>query len=582
MKRHIIQRIGALTLMTLFVLVSMGQACSKTQTPKKKTDPKTTEPKVDATPTKPTNKGKPPTPADGSLQPKDVGPKAPALMMMTGLKGYTEPCGCTLDIMLGGLDRIVGYVDAAKKLYPQTVMVDGGNVLFEESPMDKNFEALNRRKAKLVMQAHKRLGTAYTVPGSKDFALGVEFYQQMISIGGMKPLGANISIGGKALDPHTMLTLGKQRVGLIGLADPALYKEVKGIKVEDAKAAALKSIKALKAKKPDAYVVLFHGKAAQARELLKGIDVLDFVLVGVVDRETDQADQINKGYTLEPYDQGRYVGILKLYPKPKSGDFVNARQGSKKELETVRSQIEYVEQSINKLPPAAPGQEGPLLKRLRTRLQDLKRQEKAMKVAKIDVPKDKSSFLWRAVPMEPGLPIDGPLKKARETFNRETKKDIPDIPIPKVKAGQAFYVGATQCKTCHLDAYNFWAKTNHGHAFDTLVKRDKDYDPKCVGCHMVGYEKPGGSVVGKWKVDGVLNGDKFTKDLRHVGCENCHGPGSNHIESVMKGNGPKHITRQAPETTCTGSCHVPEHSPRFNYKTYLPQIIGPGHGKPMK
>src|SRR5690554_3425521 len=64
------------------------------------------------------------------MVPEDVGPEAPAIFMMTGLKGYTEPCGCTLDVMLGGIDRIVRYVEEAQKLMPASVLVDGGDVLF--------------------------------------------------------------------------------------------------------------------------------------------------------------------------------------------------------------------------------------------------------------------------------------------------------------------------------------------------------------------------------------------------------------------------------------------------------------------
>ena len=32
------------------------------------------------------------------------------------------------------------------------------------------------------------------------------------------------------------------------------------------------------------------------------------------------------------------------------------------------------------------------------------------------------------------------------------------------------------------------------------------------------------------------------------------------------------------EKTCMTSCHVPDHSPRFNYDVYRAQILGKGHG----
>lgn len=520
-------------------------------------------------------------PKDGSVQPMDVGPKSAALMMTTGFKGYTEPCGCTLDVMLGGLDRVLGYVEQAKPLYTATLVVDGGDMLFEEAEQDKNFVKLNKGKARLVMQAHKRMGTAYTVPGAKDMALGSAFYKEMIGVGGMTPLGANIRLDNQALKPHVLATLGEQRIGLIGAGDASVYEGIEGIEATAAADAVRASVKALASQKPQAYVVLFHGEAAAARQLLKDVPQLDFVLVGLNPRETDQSDKIANGYTLEPYDQGRYLGILKLYPKPGSDNYVSAKLGSKTEVKTIEEQIEYVEQTIKSLPPAAPGQESPLLKKMRERLASLVKEQRRLKVAKIEVPEDKSSFIWRSVPMEPGLPVNAKMAAERSAFNKASKADIPDIPIPKPKPGQAFYVGTEQCATCHIDAANFWKKTNHAHAFETLVKRDKEYDPTCVGCHQVGYEKPGGSVVGKWTDTATLAGNPITKDLRNVGCENCHGPGSNHIESIMKGQGKADIDRASTQTTCMSSCHVPEHSPKFNYSVYREQILGPGHGKPM-
>ena len=64
---------------------------------------------------------------------------------------------------------------------------------------------------------------------------------------------------------------------------------------------------------------------------------------------------------------------------------------------------------------------------------------------------------------------------------------------------------------------------------------------------------------------------KSHEDLRNVGCEICHGPGSKHMTAVLKGKEDTGISE--PQSTCI-DCHTPEHS---NYQghedEYLAKIV---------
>ena len=86
-----------------------------------------------------------------------------------------------------------------------------------------------------------------------------------------------------------------------------------------------------------------------------------------------------------------------------------------------------------------------------------------------------------------------------------------------------------RCHNCHEEQWVSWKKTKHADAMESLEpgtdvgakeKHDldpmKDYteDPKCVKCHVTGWER-GGYVVGKVRK---------MKKLGGVGCETCHGP----------------------------------------------------------
>src|SRR5262249_19309624 len=117
-----------------------------------------------------------------------------------------------------------------------------------------------------------------------------------------------------------------------------------------------------------------------------------------------------------------------------------------------------------------------------------------------------------------------------EEYTQQVKRDnyLAKYPRQKHPVQLAFpnatYVGSTKCKSCHKDAYQVWEKPGHSHAFAALeqAKRPalRQYDGECVVCHVVGFQ-----------YDGGFRDEKQTAFLKHVGCESCHGPGSEHIKN---------------------------------------------------
>ncbi len=123
---------------------------------------------------------------------------------------------------------------------------------------------------------------------------------------------------------------------------------------------------------------------------------------------------------------------------------------------------------------------------------------------------------------------------------------IPRVPLPDGLR----YVGSTKCQNCHDHdyAYNKWAKLPHAHAYKTLVEVNSQYDPECIGCHVVGIGYESGFI-----------SEKSPKDLRNVGCEVCHGPASKHIDSEGE------IESAEPKSACI-DCHTSEHDPDYERK----------------
>jgi len=93
----------------------------------------------------------------------------------------------------------------------------------------------------------------------------------------------------------------------------------------------------------------------------------------------------------------------------------------------------------------------------------------------------------------------------------------------------ADYVGSKKCKMCHKgekkgNVFEKWLESTHAKAFESLKKDGKEKDPACLECHTTAFNKGG------YKLD-----DPNNADFEGVGCESCHGPGSDYKSmSVMK------------------------------------------------
>jgi hypothetical protein len=136
---------------------------------------------------------------------------------------------------------------------------------------------------------------------------------------------------------------------------------------------------------------------------------------------------------------------------------------------------------------------------------------------------------------------------------------------PALSSGQTGYIGVDACASCHDGAKEVWDRTSHAHAYATLSNQFKEFNLECVGCHVTGYEKPGGSTV------------TSNASLRDVQCEACHGPGRAHAKAPDQ---PRLIVRDPKPDLCATSCHHPPHVEGFDGAKARQLILGPGHGMP--
>ena len=113
------------------------------------------------------------------------------------------------------------------------------------------------------------------------------------------------------------------------------------------------------------------------------------------------------------------------------------------------------------------------------------------------------------------------------------------------------YMSATVCEGCHSDKADSWKQTPHARAFDDLKKQgeDKQKNPGCLKCHVVGYGADGGYI-----------DEELTPELKNIQCESCHGAGRKHTETMSAEN----IHGKPDEATCR-NCHTESQDKNFDF-----------------
>lgn len=139
-------------------------------------------------------------------------------------------------------------------------------------------------------------------------------------------------------------------------------------------------------------------------------------------------------------------------------------------------------------------------------------------------------------------------RKQRADLIQKLAKDYSETPVADT------FLGSETCARCHQAEYDSFMETAHAHALATLEKDFQESNPECVGCHVTGWQTPGG-----YGLDARNRGM-----LANVQCEACHGYGTAHERGVE-------TTRAAAEAMCL-QCHDADNSPEFDYAAYWEKI----------
>lgn len=513
-----------------------------------------------------------------SVRPPGASTPTVRIYALGGVAGALEPCGCVQD-MLGGVDHAAAFLSKQKSKAPHALLLGAGSLFFADPHPPTVDLAQVKFKADTLALAMRDLGLHAWAPGANDLALGRDEFTRLREKAGAAALAANVTELDQEARGRRIFEQNGWKIGVVGLASLASpVGKPKSVPIaEDYEEILRQELTLLKRDGAHILVALLALPRGESLRLIERVSGYHLAILGKPFDAGEHNDtpfppeRIGDCLVVQAPNHLQGLGVVDLYLT--RGD-TQLDDGSglsyleqKQKLDT---QIEELERRLVQWRSA----EFSISKAdLRGREEQLKELVAARDRLKAPPPPEKGSYFQYDLVLvrethgsDPrlGARLEAYYKQVND-FNRELFKDKRPMPV---EDGQASYLGAASCQNCHMEAYDFWKKTPHAHAYATLVKDHKEFNLDCVGCHVTGYERPGGTTV------------THVENLTDVQCEVCHGPGSAHLKNPAE----KALIRGVPERSlCAESCHHPPHvGAEWQVDIAWAKILGPGHGRPRQ
>jgi hypothetical protein len=483
-----------------------------------------------------------------------LGPLVVTIVATAAVNGTPEPCGCNSD-PLGDVARVA-------TLAKEALWVDAGSLLFDPELSQKaraQAEATAGELARIFARAEVGLGEADLKYGPAE----------------VKPPRQACNVRGVPAVPPHVRVVGGVKIGVFGVTAPELLRAHK-LEASDPGPAAKQTVAALQKQGAQVIVMLAGGMTRrETRALLKNTPGVTFAIVGAeVDDGMQEPEKIGDAWLMAPGEQLKQVVKLSLSlgePGKPVALFAGAaarkleRERADKRIATLAAQLATWQKDASA--------DRAFVAARQAELEGLRVERARMNGATADTPPATGNwFTYELVPVRHVIPRDEAvateLRALAKKIGGQNFKMAATEPAPAAEPGQPRFTGVRACVKCHKPAVEFWKHTVHAEAWRSLVAVDKQYHYGCIGCHVTGWDKAGGSNLGTVEKRGLVD----------VQCEVCHGPGSKHVEEAGLEE-PKSLVRRPPDSFCADTCHTHEHSDTFTLVPYLRDILGTGHGE---
>ncbi len=398
-----------------------------------------------------------------------------ALLLSAQQHGYLQPCGCSKP-QYGGLTRRYNFLQILKGAGWPIVAVDLGDVS-QASGLQKMLKYTTSMKALKLMNytavgigENEIAGPLINVLG--EYALNNPAPRVLAN--NLRNKDRDQAFHGMVESAVLVVGQGPLKVGIIGSVGASVtakHKEDPDVKFDPVPQILPETLKALQARGPDFLVLLYEGTTAEAKRLAKAIPNFHVILCLSAEEEPPSVpERVGNTDIVTLGHKGRYVGVVGAY-----------RTGKKEKPFELRYQLAPLGEEFDT--PASKVKGHPLVALMEDYSREVKRRD----------------FLAEAARKQNPHPVQ--------------------LALPN-----ATYVGSQVCKKCHEAAYEIWKNSPHAIAYETLEKAKhpslRQYDAECIACHVTG-----------WGYKGGFTDEVKTKILTNNGCENCHGPCSEHVKN---------------------------------------------------
>ncbi|HCC53597.1 MAG TPA: hypothetical protein DEQ20_01515 [Desulfobulbaceae bacterium] len=484
---------------------------------------------------------------------------------------------------MGGLPKKAQQLVELREKKNGVLSLDSGALLFKDKKIPPEQVPQLTATAQGIIAAYNLMSFAAVGVARQDLAAGLAYLLSIQQKSDFPWLSANLvsrTQGKLYFKPHTLLNMAGMNIAVIGLTndqgDNTLLSEKDNAVILPWTNVLPKEITRLKGR-ADMLILLSSLPASENKKIAEKHPEIHLILQSGNTSGNLGPERINNTLITQVEQQGKSVGILEAHWNAQTKRWGDSGAEKlllerKNEMDRLAWQIgRYRKNGEPKLvlkdqPDMLAGYEA-LLAQFKKLEQETSRLTVARNTRNINQ-HQASSFSNRFEAMRKELPDNPAVRTIVEAttseVNRLGKLAAKARAMAYTKQGQmAFpenYAGSTSCQNCHAPQFKNWLNTRHASAYDTLERKGQQFNTKCLPCHVTGVLNQAGEI--------ALS---LHKDLRQVGCENCHGPASQHAAKPQSAR-----PLQPTKDTCL-RCHTTDHDDKFIFPEALARL---GCGSP--